>query len=729
MVIRLLLLAALVLPGAAWAGGQETEEAGAEERKQDADRGIGEASDGQVPEGDQKTYELMEVVVTTTRTPRIRLDTALPVGIVSVKDIEEQMPISVGDAIRELPGVSLFNHGGIYYQNPSIRGLSGRRVIMLVDGDRINSEKTMGVTGFFLNTDDVRRIEVIRGPASVMYGTDGLGGVVNVITRDPFRKPGFVARIGVAGASNNLELVNTLTLRYVAPAWFMSASGRLRDADNYASGNKTIDNSYYHDRSFRGEAGLRIGRHTLRIEGMHHFSKNIGKAANNLDDENDRRIFFPGDDVTRFTLRYASSDISNVVRRIQASAFYSYNYRHNVIQIFRDPGEWRDASIRSDKYGDIHHTGCQGMLSLEPGDNHLLTTGFISNFKNVDIYTDSVTYMPPPLDPFVSPRKIDFDDAGEFSFGVYVQDEWAPWSFLQIDLGARFDLVKGWNQPVPTEEKLDPEEMHGEDYAFSGNFGLVFHSSETTRVTLNVGRAFRAAGIQEKYLTTTTCLGMYCGDADLKPEESLNIDLGFKGMVRSLTFEVYGFNTLVDNLIAAAPQTQSDECDYRYTNTAEAWLMGGEARVSIWLEDLFFQHLDLKPFLSASYVWAKDRQSGEPIPQIPPFCASAGIRFDARFDSVVRSLYLELRVTYHDRQNRVAAHMDENGVRVEDETQTPQYILLDATAGMSLDKFWIFEGGRLNFLSENIADVAYRNHLSATEGIGRNFKLRLALDF
>jgi outer membrane cobalamin receptor len=146
---------------------------------------------GEEQEDTLKTYRLPEIVVTATRTERAIRDLSATVSVIPRKDIEASNANSCTDILNTLPGLFVHRTGAFGRADVDIRGIGERatKVMVLVDGRPVK----MGLFGctvtHSLPLDNVERIEVVRGPLSVLYGSDALGGVINIITRKP-TKPG-----------------------------------------------------------------------------------------------------------------------------------------------------------------------------------------------------------------------------------------------------------------------------------------------------------------------------------------------------------------------------------------------------------------------------------------------------------------------------------------------------------------------------------------------------------
>lgn len=139
------------------------------------------------------------VTVTATRTETLSTDTAVPVSVIGRQELEKRTLVTIGDLFRDLPGVSTVNEGP-FQVRPRIRGLDSNRVLILVDGERLNNTRTStsnsGIEIGLVNVDQIESVEVARGSGSVLYGTDALGGTINILTRDVSRLAGSGFRFG-----------------------------------------------------------------------------------------------------------------------------------------------------------------------------------------------------------------------------------------------------------------------------------------------------------------------------------------------------------------------------------------------------------------------------------------------------------------------------------------------------------------------------------------------------
>ncbi|MBN2695442.1 TonB-dependent receptor plug domain-containing protein, partial [bacterium] len=247
-------------------------------------------------DGDAENNEYT-TTVTAIKNGKNSLTTPYTVSTISQNQIFDKTPNSIGEMIKETPGVSILPKGLIMI-NPIIRGLGGRRVLMLIDGNVVDSNKTMGVVGYFVNLNDIEQIEVIRGPSSVLYGSGALGGVINIVSQNPFESNlGFSGYLGGGYSFNNSGYTGNSKIQYNGGDYYISLSGRFRDADSYYSGgNDIVKSSFYSDKNLYFKSGFKIDNHTFSLDIRDYHGNNIGKAFDDEDFSKKREIYFPQED-------------------------------------------------------------------------------------------------------------------------------------------------------------------------------------------------------------------------------------------------------------------------------------------------------------------------------------------------------------------------------------------------------------------------------------------------
>src|SRR5688572_2170974 len=229
----------------------------------------------QAPDIPRSPAALDTVIITATRTERSTFNTPQPVTVLDARLFRERLPNGLADLFRDVAGLDASGVGP-NQRRPEIRGQRGQRILLLEDGLRLNNarrQQDFGELPALAGISAIERVEIVRGPASVLYGTDAIGGVVNLITRGPQRAfPGgnvtgsLTYRYGSAGTSATPDAdIAAKFGRFNA-----RANAAYREADDYTSPNGTfgditlagdtrVFDSGIRDRSYRLALGYDLG--------------------------------------------------------------------------------------------------------------------------------------------------------------------------------------------------------------------------------------------------------------------------------------------------------------------------------------------------------------------------------------------------------------------------------------------------------------------------------------
>lgn len=213
-------------------------------------------------------YFMKEITVTTSRYEKSSFRVPNSVYVISQEKKERADPQIIVDLLRNAPGVEVVD-AGPFNTRPVIRGLMGSKILLLVDGERLNDTRESPFSGAQLSLvdiDEVERIEVVNGPGTVLYGTDALGGVINVITKkSSFSQSGDI-KLGAAYkfrySTTGDQKKNRLDLRASSSKWALNLGGSFRKVPNdyltadASSKDSSVTNSKLQEES---EVGLSLG--------------------------------------------------------------------------------------------------------------------------------------------------------------------------------------------------------------------------------------------------------------------------------------------------------------------------------------------------------------------------------------------------------------------------------------------------------------------------------------
>ncbi len=644
----------------------------------------------------ERTALVMEpVTVTATRAPLQAGGSPLPAAALSGERLRRDQAASLAHALAGLAGLDVLATGQ-QIGKPVIRGLAGPRVLVLADGSRLEDYSWSDEDGPSVDVRLAERVEVIRGPASVLYGSDAVGGVINVLPRElpgTAGAPRTEAEVGVA--SNNAEVSAAASAEGRRGPWAWRLSGVGRHAGNLHTPAGELDNTGFGSLAgeaavgVRGAAGGATLRYTryggefklLEAEGPPPGALETGGPERKLSDD---RVQVAGD--------YLAGGI-----RLETRAQWQRHWLAEVADTGTGPG---GAPLEGTTFDLLLNT-----LTLDMLAHHALAGRVRGTVGLSGLYQTNDSRGRVPLVP----------DARVRSAAAFVFEEWplGRWSVLA---GTRVDL-RHLATDASAALGLPPETR---DYtAVSGTVGFVFRPAGALALTANAGRAWRAPTLFELFANGPH-LGearYEIGDPDLGPERATNVDVGVRWTGSRLRAEVAAYRNAVARYVFIAPtgQVRDSLRVYRYEQ-ADALLLGAEAALEAELSAALSVHA------RAQAVRGTNRTTGEPLPLVPPARAALGAELHGAVPGSVGrasrgSLGAELEVVT--RQTRL------NPLDI----PTAGYALVNLSAG--LERPLAGRAARLDVAVRNAANTRYRSFLSRYKEFaldpGRNVVVRLSL--
>ena len=537
--------------------------------------------------------QLEPLTVTATRQPLASENSPLPVSELAGDQLRRAQGVSLAHVVEALPGVRTISTGA-QIGKPVIRGFSGPRVLMLENGSRLEDYSWSDEDGPSVETAFVRRIELIRGPASVLYGSDALGGVVNVIPDalpDAGGGPGFM-RTGfmLSAATNNIEVGAGARVEGARGnfGWRVNAIGR--GSGNLHTPAGELDNTGFG--AFNGEAsgGWRWSSgSSLTMRVVHYGGEFKLLEANAPPGETGGPERKAGDERFQITAQKPWGDW-----RLEAKGQLQ---RHSLIEMADDT-----TGTESEAFNLQLQTGSLDVLLHRGG----LTFG---------ITTVGQTNAASGREPIVP-------DANTVSGAAFAFDRWSPGSGRVTFLaGVRADARR---LHADRDDSLGVVEQNRNAQAWSGNAGVVFTPAAGLSLTLNVGRAWRAPTLFELFANGPHIgeARYEQGDSTLKPEASRGVDLGVRWSGRRTRFEVSAYHNRMSDYIYITPTAVFIDSlrVYQY-GQAEAEMLGAEALLEA----------EVAPgFIASGRVEAvrgTNLTSHEPLPLLPPRRASFEFRW------------------------------------------------------------------------------------------------------
>ena len=556
----------------------------------------------------------IEVVVTAGRgLEQNPVEVPQSITAVGRETLEENSYVDIDDAIRSIPGVSLAPSEGNpnYWQEGfTLRGLGAQRVLTLTDGIR-QAGQGIGYGGGNLSLYDpynVEKIEVLRGPASVLYGTDAFGGVINITTREPERRSEFGTSQGFRyvfdGEADAHRYGAYLDVGDKDYSSVLSAGWGYFDRPNLPDDEEASQGSF-REFSLNGKFDYFLSSESkVRIIGNMDASRDVliedsiiplpiatfPPPGNSEMIASPLYFTFPRYQRSVVGAEYVYTPSGSAWDEIKTGVYWQQLWRqfHRETAfyptsspgfagppLFVDPSATVTQSVVDTN--DRMNTVEWQTLARYVVDDHTFTFGF--DFGIDDSYlpeTEQQTVVGQAgLGAVTRPSSDYIDrvraDARQYRFGLYGQDtiSLSSWEFVP---GIRVDYHS-------VEE--DQSNFDDDLYGVSGSLGTVYKLDEDNSVYLNLAHGYRAPDLGERFQNGIVNLGAptrIIGKADLDAERSWSIELGTKNHRDRFTYDLAAFSTWVEDYIT----TQSlgfmnGEVVDQFDNVGTVFLYGAEA--------------------------------------------------------------------------------------------------------------------------------------------------------
>ena len=529
---------------------------------------------------ERRTYVVAPLVVTATREPRPNFELAAPVLALDATAIIKAGPNTAADLFRGLPGVDISGVGPSQTR-PIIRGQKGQRILLLEDGLRLNNtrrQQDFGELPALSDVNGVDRVEVMRGPASVLYGSDAIGGVVNLITDPaPPRNGGdvFSGRIqyDYRGAGDQQQPRAEVAGR--VGNFGFTASGMYREADAYLAPSGTFGEVTLGNDALVNDTGVKDlnfsfrsrydfdARHSVSAGLSVYDARDAGFGYVSNDDlgtigDPTIRILYPEQNVERVTLGYQGLDLGTFIAdRVDVKGYASNNERLFDLDVFipfSPQSPEAGISIQSSNFTDLQTTGFRLEAAKLAGDLVLFTYGvdyFNDDSRNTDRSTTALIGAGPPMPPEVSDVPL-VPNADYRSTGVFAQADFQLHERFSIVAGGRYQGISAETRETPNSE-VRPTDYSADAFVAAAN--VLFSLTDDLNLAANVGSGFRAPNLIELFFEgpTPEGAGFQILNPNLEPETSFNVDLGLKLETARFAGEAFYFRNKIKDGIRPVP--------------------------------------------------------------------------------------------------------------------------------------------------------------------------------
>ena len=639
-------------------------------------------------------------------------------------DLNEHQVRSLPDALKELPGISVqktaAGHG-----SPFIRGFTGFRNVFLIDGIRLNHAGFRDGPNQYWNTVDpftIGSLEVLRGPASSLYGSDAIGGTVYVNTRTIERFPDtweIGARVLGRYSSAEQSYVERLEFDAAGPTFGFLSGVTVRDFNDVIGGRHTGEqpntgyDEYDVDARFVFDLGpnqtLTAAVQSVRQDEVPRTHRTIyAKEWHGTVAGTDRRLDFDQERDLVF-LQYRATEMMGFVDSVHANLSLHRHYEDLNRLTGGGAKEYREFEILVPTV--FLHGGKQT-------DWGFLTGGFDYSVDLVE--SDGFNRNAAGV-------RTDFErgeiagDASVALAGIFLQDE-VTWGSVDFVLGAR------WTWEEIDAKDVDPSGLGGpntgdfkETYsALAGTARFLWHTSEDLKFFGGVSQGFRAPNLDDTTAVRLVLSGQTdFPNPDIDPEKSVNFELGTRGRSGGFQGQLVGFYTVLDDFIARVPAPSISPTAFTKENFSDGWVKGVEASASYDITEAWSVRADATWSIGNLDALVGTETKERPISKMNPATAHGAVRWQGdKKGPWIEGMAMAVR-----HQERLSPTDVTDTQRIPP-GGTPGYTVVGVRGGIP-----IFNKAMLTMAVENIANRDYRYHGSGTNEPGTNFIATFDIDF
>ncbi|HDZ8854167.1 TPA: TonB-dependent hemoglobin/transferrin/lactoferrin family receptor [Aeromonas dhakensis] len=576
---------------------------------------------------DKKADDVM--VVSGSRMEQKLEDVSGPISVITAEQIEEQVVSNVADLFRYEPGVTALGGAGDA-QTFIIRGMGENRVKIVRDGVRENDAyKNGGVGQSYFDTDMIKQVEVVKGPASAAYGSDALGGVIAITTKDAAdflkgRDSYLDATSGYASSSHQKMAGFTGALR----------TGELENLLRYTWRDGGVTQNYDSDKNefdivsqavlFKSQWNLSDSQF-LKLtvdyftEGQDPDAVDLTKAGSVFN----QPITDKDTDNLSLVLDHGIALQAPWVDRIDSKIYYART-KQTMDQYASSKYPVRPTNPYVTKNSLDHNGFEQKSLGAQVKfskalDSQRLAWGL--EYEHTD--NERTRFKAPTVAG-------DFEGYSELSFPSTTTEHGALWAFDELKFGERWVLTPGARYDY---YRMNPDEdpaYTGENLKrfsegeFSPKLGLVFKAHEAANLFAQYSHGYKTPMYDNAFSTLNHQAYGYRiePNTNLKPESSDGIDLGVRGSAGGFSYEVATFYNKYDDFIELGQvSTEGRTAVYQYQNLDKATTKGAEAKADYWLNDL------VNVWGNLSYIEGKDGD-GNYINSLSPLKGTLGVRLE-----------------------------------------------------------------------------------------------------
>lgn len=622
---------------------------------------------------------------------------AVKIDVLSLSSRSLKNTPNFAETLTTVPGVDMISKGnGV--SKPVIRGLSMNDILILNNGVRYENYQYSSHHPLGIDEYGIEDIEIIKGPASLLYGSDAIGGVINFIKEKPAAIGDIEGDYNLQMFSNSLGIANNLGVKAASKNLFGGIRvGQKSNADYKEGGGMFVPNSRFNEWSVKANTGFTNDFGTYKL-----FYDYNDQKLGLVEDEAIESITERGRKNSMW-YQALNTHLLSSQNKLFLDKFkldLNLSFQNTELTHFGEPHTYEiQMNLATINY--------EAKLHLPSQSNSEYTIGIHGfNQKNKNLSNRKTILLP---------------DASTNNYAVFGLVQHTYWEKLKIQSGLRYDNKNISTVAIGTPEKEESycPKLEKSYKSLSGSLGATFHLSEQLLFRANWAAAYRTPNLAELTSNGQHELRYELGNEKLLPEKAYESDISLHYHTTNLTFDLAGFYNRINDYIFIAPTgktTISGIGIYHYKQ-ANSFLWGGETGLHLHPGSIKWMHFET----TLSTVTGQQK-SGEYLPFIPaPKCR---VEFRAETEKLffIKKSYASIITNSALKQNKPAP----------EETATNGYTIIDIILGGNLQINQ--QAFALSISANNLFDIKYIDHLSTLKEVnrynpGRNIAVSLKIPF
>ena len=547
--------------------------------------------------------QAQDVMVTASRSEKALADVNMAVSVITSEDIARAGSVKgLADLLEtHVPGLRVRNDGSQGIDRITMRGEDAFRTLVMINGQRITEQKSMSGAPILIDPSQVERIEVIRGPASVLYGSDAIGGAVNIITKKGAEK--FISGTISAGYDGSADANDVSgSIAGSANGWNWRIGAAAKDYDLLETPIGKAPHTKFDSKSADAFVSYDIDADKTVGMTLSHYDLDFW-SGDQTQSPDDFWVHVPEWKRTRGALFGEFKNISDTLSRVRVDLSQERNAKtmdNHVVLRGVEVGPMDGAAIDSFTDNTTDTTALSIQTDWNVADNHFVIAGYEMAYDKLEAVSRSRLKHQMSMRPGMPPIPID-ECAGDATYdghqtrhAIFATVESTLTDDLIANYGVRYTWVKSQmdidskahmeydganHRPVYKEpEQKSPENSKGRAVF---NAGLTYKGLDNLALRANYSQGYRTPILQELFIDSNMGGRITEANPNLKPETSDNFEIGARYQNNGLTVDGTIFYTEADNYITAVERGEPGRIKTKYENIAHAKTLGLEVESSL----------------------------------------------------------------------------------------------------------------------------------------------------